>query len=140
MELHSLPRRGDISPEEFRELFAARLGERFETVRAIFGMLGPMHSHAIANLIHLGLQKRNVEEVVKALMRWGELFPKAPDPMTAHVDTRHYLDLMMEEFFINGEDTINGVGPFSFYEENGQRFAQPELFGNPKSLWTPHTS
>src|SRR5674476_15397 len=94
MDLKPLPNHGDISPQEFRRFFEPSLEGLFSRAMQVFTTLGPMHSFSVANVIHLGLQKGIVDTIVDALEHWCELFPKAPDAITAHVDTMHYINIM----------------------------------------------
>lgn len=111
---------GEVSSREFTQLFKARLGSLFPRAMQVVATLGPMHSFSIANVIHLGLQKGNVDTIVEALEAWCELFHKAPDPITAHVDTKLYFDILYGQYFMTPGDTLNGMGPFAVAKDYGQ--------------------
>ncbi len=136
MDLKPLPNSEDVSPQEFSQLFEGRLGALFSRAMHVLITLGLMHSFSVANVIHLGLQKDIVEDIVEALEKWCELFPKAPDPITAHVDTKQYFDIMYGEFFMTATDTVDGLGPFETVgERNGHR--QLGIKQGQSKLWVP---
>lgn len=136
MDLQPFPNQGDVSPEEFHLLFRARLGDAlFDRIMVIFSTWDRMHSHSIANCVHLGLQKGNADEVVRMLEEWHEVYTKAPHLIEMQVDTRKYFELMYEELFIQAGDSIRGTHLVPGTPINGHRTytLAPE---RPK-LWTP---
>ncbi|MBW3538038.1 hypothetical protein KY386_00925 [Candidatus Parcubacteria bacterium] len=138
MDLHPLQNNGDVSPAEFRQLFEARLGgELFARAMKVLTTLGPMHSFSVANVIHLGLQKQIAKTVIEALEKWCELFPQAPDKVTAHVDTRLYFDTIYQEHFMTPDDTLAGLGPFEVTSDNGRFITYGVSQSSRHRLWTP---
>jgi hypothetical protein len=136
VDLKSLPNNGDVSPQEFSQLFEARLRSTFPRAMRVLITLGPRHSFSVANVIHLGLQKGIVNTIIEALEEWCELFPKAPDLITAHVDTKHYFAVMYGQYFMTPSDTVNELGPFEVIDDNG-RFRTLGI--KQTRLWTPGT-
>ncbi len=138
MDLKPLPNNGDVSPEEFKRLFEERLGNLYSRAMSALMTLGAMHSFSVANCIHLGLQKGNVEIVVEKIEQWCELFPKAPDAITAHVDTKLFFDILYPRLFMTPHDTIDGLGPFEVVgESKTNRYLTYAPMSSEPKLWVP---
>lgn len=131
MDLKPLTKTGNVSPQEFRGLFEARLGHLFPRAMTVLTTLGPKHSFSVANVIHLGFQKGNVETIITALEKWCETVTRAPNLVAAHVDTKVFFDTLYGESFMRS-DTIDGVGPFSPITGRG---SVPGT--RPSGLWVP---
>ncbi|MDO8551214.1 MAG: hypothetical protein Q7S03_00835 [bacterium] len=134
MNLEPLQNTGEVSEREFRQLFEHRLGMDFPRALIAFNILGSMHSFSIANVIHLGLQKGNAIEIIDGLEKWCEIFPKALDPIMAHVDTRMFFDVLYGSF-MTSEDTAAGLGPFdTLVEPDGLTL---KVVKPGRRIWTP---
>ena len=108
MDLKPLVHDGDVAPMQFADLFRRRLGDLYPRAIANLMTLDRMHSYPVANVIELGLQKGNVLGVIEALEKWCKIYPTGL-PVTRDVDTRQYFDMLYAEFFMQPEDTMNGV-------------------------------
>lgn len=114
MDLKPLVGFTQVSEEEFRNLFATRLeSDLLERGVKVLLTLGELSSFRVANVFHMGIQKGNASEVIKALERWCTVVVRAPDYITAQVDTRIFFDTVYSQFFMTGEDTINGIKIFN---------------------------
>lgn len=136
MDLKPLVNNGDVSEREFGELFERRLGALFPRAKTVFLTLGEVHSFPVANVLHLALQKGNLEEVINALENWCKVVATVPDLITAHVGTKRYFDTLYTEYFMTGPDTVDGVGPLVPVERNGKimyTFAKSEE----SKIWLP---
>ncbi len=111
MDLKLLPQPGPATEQEFRQLFAS-LGEDLSRAASIRTALGELNAYSVANLLHLARQKGQADEMIAALEEWCEIVVKAPDTVTAGVDTRLYFDILYRDLFISRGDSINGFGPF----------------------------
>lgn len=98
MAISSLDHQGDVSVEQFEQMFGTQLGDDFPRVLEAFNTFGPMHSYRMSNLLHLSLQKGNTAKIVSLMLEWYEIFQTAPDEVTAHTDTRMILESMYTEF------------------------------------------
>jgi hypothetical protein len=116
VDLKPLTNTDAVSTQEFRQLFEARLGNLFDAAMRALTTFGPMHSFSVANVVHLGLQKGNIDKVVSALEKWAEVVIQAPNHSVAYADTREFFDIMYGECFMSDGDTLDGFGPFKVVE------------------------
>lgn len=115
MDLRPLKYRKEVSATQFDQLFSARLGRLYGRALAVLHALGPMHSYAVANCIHLGLQKGVVDNTfIGRLERWSDVArntqeKRRRDPSNAaefDAETRLFFKYLHAEYFIAGQSQL----------------------------------
>lgn len=111
MNLTPLENNGPISAEQFNELFKSQLGENFDRAFDVFTNFGDFNSFSVSNVLHLSLQKGNLDEVLDALEKWWEVVSIiwSTQHIRAQADTREFFDIVYSQFFMSRGDTIDGI-------------------------------
>lgn len=115
MNLVPLRHIGDVTPVQFAEWFADRLGSQYARALKVLQALDPMHSFSVSNCIELSLQKGNTDEVLMQLERWAELALGLPNPcpeglwIRFNADTKYFFDLVYGECFMGEGVTLDGM-------------------------------